>query len=150
MFVAMEDSVNSRTKKIACAKSLQFESHPCFSSDSSSGSPQHGGYGSRVVVSTEGGGGGGPNLEIERTLPGVILSHQKSYCQFFIDLSDLGCMLGNARLRDGARYGHSFIFFSVCLLFVEKSSSVWGANHRQGGFRSLLYVPYSLISVKDP
>ena len=101
---------------------FQFETHPCFSSDSSSGSPQHGGYGSRVVVSSEGGGGGGPNLEIERTLPGVILSHQKSYCQFFLDLSDLGCMLGNARLRDGARYGHSsdFFLFAFCrkIIFV--------------------------------
>ena len=33
----------------------------------------------------------------------MILSQQHTYSQFFLHLADLGCSLGNAQLRDGAR-----------------------------------------------
>ena len=65
-------------------------SSPDSSSDSSTSSPQH-------QYET------GPNVEVERCLPGVILSQQHSYCQFFLHLADLGCKLDNPQLRDGAR-----------------------------------------------
>ena len=72
-------------------------SSPDSSSDSSTSSPQHPQY------------DGGPNVELEQCLPGVILSQQKpvllemSYCQFFLKLADVGCSMGCAQLRDGAR-----------------------------------------------
>ena len=72
-------------------------SSPDSSSDSSTSSPQHPQY------------DGGPNIELEQCLPGVILSQQKpvllemSYCQFFLKLADVGCSMGCAQLRDGAR-----------------------------------------------
>ena len=61
-----------------------------FSSDSSpGGSPQHH-Y-------------DGPNVELEQTLPGVIMSMQLNYSQFLLLLADKGCTLGNSQLRDAAR-----------------------------------------------
>ena len=66
-------------------------SSPDSSSDSSTSSPRH---------HFEGGGGGaGPNVEVEQTLPGAIMSNQKNYCQFLLQLADLGCALEHAQLQ---------------------------------------------------
>lgn len=65
-------------------------SSPDSSSDSSTSSPQH---------HYE----GGPNVEVEQCLPGVIMSRKTSYCEFLLQLADLGCSLNNNGLRDGAR-----------------------------------------------
>lgn len=82
-----------RNKAVLTAKLCQANSNmpssPDSSSDSSTGSPQHP-Y-------------DGPNSEAENCLPGVLMSQQPIYVQFFFQVADLGCTLKNAPLRDGAR-----------------------------------------------
>lgn len=72
-------------------------SSPDSSSDSSTSSPRHAHY--------EGGAGGagGPNVEVEQCLPGVIISMQKTYTSFLLQLADLGSNRGNIALMEGAR-----------------------------------------------
>ncbi len=72
-------------------------SSPDSSSDSSTSSPRHR-YDAGV-----GGVSSGPNLELEQGLPGVIVSAQHTYCQFLLQLADLGCSLGHQSLQEGAR-----------------------------------------------
>ncbi|XP_026291782.1 probable ubiquitin carboxyl-terminal hydrolase FAF-X isoform X3 [Frankliniella occidentalis] len=82
-----------RNKGVLTAKLCQANSNmpssPDSSSDSSTGSPQHP-Y-------------DGPNAEAENCLPGVLMSQQPNYVQFFFQVADLGCAIKNAALRDGAR-----------------------------------------------
>lgn len=59
------------------------------SSDSSTSSPQHP-Y-------------DGPNVEAESQLPGVLMSQQPVYAQFFCQLMALGSQLEFPLLRDGGR-----------------------------------------------
>lgn len=63
-------------------------SSPDSSSDSSSGSPHHA-Y-------------DGPNVEAERTLPGVIMSTRHNYANFFFQLADLGMTLKHSPLIQNA------------------------------------------------
>lgn len=62
-------------------------SSPDSSSDSSTSSPQH-------LYD-------GPNIEAENVLPGVLMSMQHIYAQFFCQLSTLGSVLEFSPLRDG-------------------------------------------------
>lgn len=82
-----------REKSLITAKLIQVGSNmpssPDSSSDSSAGSPHH--------------TFDGPNIEAESCLPGVIISNNYRYTQFLFQLSDLGCQLQVARLRDTAR-----------------------------------------------
>ncbi|KAL0281150.1 UNVERIFIED_CONTAM: hypothetical protein PYX00_002224 [Menopon gallinae] len=72
-----------------CQANSNTASSPESSSDSSTSSPQHP-Y-------------DGPNLEAENVLPGVLMSRRSDCAKFFFKLSDLGCKLPYAPLRDGAR-----------------------------------------------
>lgn len=65
-------------------------SSPDSSSDSSTSSPRHPVY-------------DGPNVELEQTLPGVIMSNKKSTCQFLLQLADLGSSVDYAPLQEAAR-----------------------------------------------
>ncbi|XP_039296311.1 LOW QUALITY PROTEIN: probable ubiquitin carboxyl-terminal hydrolase FAF-X [Nilaparvata lugens] len=82
-----------RDKTVISAKMTQGNtntaSSPESSSDSSTSSPQHS-YDN-------------PNLEAENSLPGVLMSQTSSYVQFFLQVADRGCELGDAVVRDSAR-----------------------------------------------
>lgn len=82
------------------------------SSDSSTSSPQHP-Y-------------DGPNIEAENLLPGVLMSQQSLYAQFFCQLMALGSTLPFSVLRDA---GHALLQLIPCdvttmerlrILFVEQ------------------------------
>jgi len=45
----------------------------------------------------------GPNIELEQTLPGVIMSKKASYCSFLLQLADKGCSLRHTQLCEAAR-----------------------------------------------
>lgn len=80
--------------QLISAKVMQVNSNMASSqdssSDSSTSSPQHP-Y-------------DGPNVEAENSLPGVFMSTQNVYAQFFCQLSALGSNLDYAPLRDSG-YG---------------------------------------------
>ncbi|XP_076235119.1 ubiquitin carboxyl-terminal hydrolase-like faf [Calliopsis andreniformis] len=82
-----------RYKMVLSAKLSQVNSNmpssPDSSSDSSTSSPHHL-YDAR-------------NVNAENKLPGVVMSETSEYATFFFQLSDLGCTLQHAQLRDGAR-----------------------------------------------
>ena len=46
----------------------------------------------------------GPNVEVEQGLPGVIMSQSKEYCQFLLQLADLGTTQKNDSLRSRAHH----------------------------------------------
>lgn len=74
------------------------------SSDSSTSSPQHP-Y-------------DGPNVEAENQLPGVLMSQQQTYAQFFCQLMALGSTLDFSILRDG---GHALLQLMPCdVMNIEK------------------------------
>ncbi|XP_071799117.1 ubiquitin carboxyl-terminal hydrolase 9X-like isoform X1 [Asterias amurensis] len=72
-----------------CPVGTNMPSSPDSSSDSSTGSPHH---------PSE-----GPNVEAEKSLPGVLMSTQHKYADFIFHLADMGCSLEINPLRDGAR-----------------------------------------------
>ncbi len=45
----------------------------------------------------------GPNVEVERGLPGVLISTQKGYCQFLLQLAELGSSIKDIPLQEAAR-----------------------------------------------
>lgn len=85
------------------------------SSDSSTSSPQHP-Y-------------DGPNLEAENLLPGVLMSMQHTYAEFFCQLSALGSALEFPMLRDG---GHLLLQLMPCdSVTVEKLRTLFMSSTEQ-------------------
>ncbi|KAL4667321.1 hypothetical protein H8959_006010 [Pygathrix nigripes] len=89
--------LNLKDKSIITAKLIQINSNmpssPDSSSDSSTTSP-----GNHCNHYND-----GPNLEVERCLPGVIMSMHPRYISFLWQVADLGSNLNMPPLRDGAR-----------------------------------------------
>ncbi|XP_046391897.1 probable ubiquitin carboxyl-terminal hydrolase FAF-X isoform X3 [Ischnura elegans] len=73
-----------------CQVSATMPSSPDSSSDSSTSSPHHP-Y-------------DGPTMEAENALPGVLMSKNPCYAQFFLQLADLGVQVNCDPLRDSARF----------------------------------------------
>ncbi|XP_018561344.1 probable ubiquitin carboxyl-terminal hydrolase FAF-X isoform X3 [Anoplophora glabripennis] len=97
-----------RDKMLISAKVIQISSNIASSqdssSDSSTSSPQHP-Y-------------DGPNVEAENQLPGVLMSQQQVYAQFFCQLMALGSTLDFPILRNG---GHALLQLIPCdVMTIEK------------------------------
>ncbi|XP_014217217.1 probable ubiquitin carboxyl-terminal hydrolase FAF-X isoform X3 [Copidosoma floridanum] len=91
-------------------------SSPDSSSDSSTSSPHHP-YSKMESCHAS-------NPEAESSLPGVLLSQRHKFVTFFFQLADLGCMLEQAQLRDGARYLLQLIPADICT--VQKLQRFFG------------------------
>lgn len=72
-------------------------SSPDSSSDSSTSSPRHH-YQQQLHQHYD-----GPNVDMEKCLPGVIMAQQKNYCHFLLQLADLGTSLNFQPLQEASR-----------------------------------------------
>nr|CAC38831.1 putative ubiquitin-specific protease [Mus musculus] len=92
------EQLNLKDKSLITAKFIQINSNmpssPDSSSDSSAGPPGNHSHNNYRDVS---------NPEMEKCLPGVIMSLQPRYISFLWQVADLGSMLTVPTLRDGAR-----------------------------------------------
>ncbi|CAG9840067.1 unnamed protein product [Diabrotica balteata] len=108
-----------RDKMLISAKIVQMNSNMASSqdssSDSSTSSPHHP-Y-------------DGPNVEAENLLPGVLMSQQPFYAQFFCQLMNVGSTLPFAMLRD---MGHALLQLMPCnLMTMEKLRILFSAPGEQ-------------------
>ncbi|KAB7498699.1 putative ubiquitin carboxyl-terminal hydrolase FAF-X, partial [Armadillidium nasatum] len=116
-----------RDKVILTGKLTQVGSNmassPDSSSDSSTGSPHP--Y-------------DGSNIEAENCLPGVIMANQTKYCQFLLQLADLGSSLNLPQLRDGAR-------ILLNLIPADQHTEVYYSNALQASMGQKFFNVFQLL-----